>query len=94
MNLIPSVAKLDQRAGSLLKDVRYFATWTLEPESRSSNPTHRIFLRLLTEKTGQGTETREGLRQAGAESQEEWTESYAYVWQSPGGRVPTIFMSP
>ena len=76
-NLRDIQAKLDQRGGSLFKDVQYFSTWTLEPESKSSDPTHGIFLRLITKKMGQRAETREGLRQAGAESQEEWTESSA-----------------
>lgn len=61
----------------MLRDVQYFATWTLEPESKSFDPIPGIFLQLITEKTGQRAETREGLRQAGAESQEEWIESYA-----------------
>lgn len=71
------MSKLDQRGGGLLKDVQYFATWTLEPESKSFDPFPGIFLWLITEKMGQRAENREGLRQAGAESQEEWIESSA-----------------
>ena len=58
MNLIPSVAKLDQRGGGLFKDVQYFSTWTLEPESKSSDPTHGIFLRLIREDGPEGRNPR------------------------------------